>query len=173
MRRLLLATAFLLLAGSTARAADAVGYVKTSSGRAVAVRQGAEHALAPGQPLFERDTIRTGPESSVGITMKDGTMLSAGPDTELMVDHYAYAPAEGNLGFAARVSQGTLDFVSGMLGKLAPESVSVETPTGVIGMRGTHFVVNVAPGQKFPPKQAASKATAKTTATTAGQGTGK
>jgi hypothetical protein len=71
------------------------------------------------------------------------------------------------------VSQGTLDFVSGMLGKLAPESVSVETPTGVIGMRGTHFVVNVAPGQKFPPKQAASKATAKTTATTAGQGTGK
>lgn len=160
MRRFLLATAFLLLACSVARAADAVGYVKTSSGRAVALREGTEHALAPGQPLFERDTIRTGPESAVGITMKDGTMLSAGPDTELVVDHYAYAPGEGNLGFAARVSQGTLDFVSGMLGKLAPESVSVETPTGVIGMRGTHFVVNVAPGQKFPPKQAPRKAAA-------------
>ena len=118
-------------------------------------------ALAPGQPLFERDTIRTGPESSVGITMKDGTMLSAGPDTELMVDHYAYAPAEGNLGFAARVSQGTLDFVSGMLGKLAPESVSVETPTGVIGMRGTHFVVKVAPGQKFADEGTGKHATKK------------
>lgn len=173
MRRFLLATAFLLLTDSTARAVDAVGYVKTSSGRAVALREGMERALAPGQPLFERDTIRTGPESSVGITMKDGTMLSAGPDTELVLDHYAYAPADGDLGFGARVSQGTLDFVSGMLGKLAPESVSVETPTGVIGMRGTHFVVNVAPGQKFPPKQAAAKAIAKTTATTAGQGTGK
>ena len=92
MRKLLLATAFLLLAGGVSRAADAVGYVKTASGRAVALREGMEHALAPGQPLFERDTIRTGPESSVGITMKDGTMLSAGPDTELVVDHYAYAP---------------------------------------------------------------------------------
>ncbi len=70
-------------------------------------------------------------------------------DTELILDHYAWGPTETDPGFVARVSQGTLDFVSGLLGKTSPESVAVVTPTGVIGLRGTHFVVKVKPGQEF------------------------
>lgn len=138
-----------LLAAQSALAAEPIGFVKTVSGHASVVREGGERSLQVGSPLFENDTLKTDKDSSLGVTMKDGTTLSAGPETELLLDHYAYAPKAGNLGFAARVSQGTLDFVSGMLGKLAPESVAIETPTGVIGMRGTHFVVRVAPGQKF------------------------
>ena len=137
------ATAQVAVAGET------IGYVKTVSGSASVVRSGSERSLAVGAPLYENDTLKTGRESSLGVTMKDGTTLSAGPETEILLDKYAYAPKAGQLGFVARVSQGTLDFVSGMLGKLAPESVAIETPTGVIGMRGTHFVVRVAPGQKF------------------------
>jgi len=137
------------MTANVALAGDAIGYVKTMSGKASVVRTGAEHPLAVGSALYEDDLIKTAAESSLGVTMKDGTMLSAGPETELLLDKYAYAPKSGQMGFVARVSQGTLDFVSGMLGKLAPESVAIETPTGVIGMRGTHFVVRVAPGQKF------------------------
>jgi len=150
MRKFTLAASFFsLLAAQTAFAGEPIGYVKTLSGRASVVREGSERGLQVGAPLFENDSLKTGKDSSLGVTMKDGTTLSAGPETELLLDHYAYAPKSGDLGFVARVSQGTLDFVSGMLGKLAPESVAIETPTGVIGMRGTHFVVRVAPGQKF------------------------
>lgn len=150
MRKFTLAASlFSLLAAQTALAGEPIGYVKTLSGRATVVREGSERGLQVGAPLFENDTLKTEKESSLGVTMKDGTTLSAGPETELLLDSYAYAPKAGQLGFVARVSQGTLDFVSGMLGKLAPESVAIETPTGVIGMRGTHFVVRVAPGQKF------------------------
>lgn len=145
----LVASLVSLLAAQSALAAEPIGYVKTVSGHASVVREGGERSLQVGSPLFENDTLKTDKDSSLGVTMKDGTTLSAGPETELLLDHYAYAPKAGNLGFVARVSQGTLDFVSGMLGKLAPESVAIETPTGVIGMRGTHFVVRVAPGQKF------------------------
>ena len=150
MRKITIAAfLFSLVAAQVAVAGDTIGYVKTMTGKASVVRAGSEHGLAVGAPLYEDDVLKTGKESSLGVTMKDGTMLSAGPETELLLDKYAYAPQAGQLGFIARVSQGTLDFVSGMLGKLAPESVAIETPTGVIGMRGTHFVVRVAPGQKF------------------------
>jgi hypothetical protein len=150
MRKLTIAALFLSLAtAQVATAGDTIGYVKTVSGKASVVRDGSERNLAVGAPLYEDDTIKTGKDSSLGVTMKDGTTLSAGPETEILLDKYAYAPQQNQLGFVARVSQGTLDFVSGMLGKLAPESVAIQTPTGVIGMRGTHFVVRVAPGQKF------------------------
>ena len=145
----LVAALISFMTAQPALAGDTIGYVKTMSGTASVVRLGSEHTLTVGAPLYEDDLLKTGGESSLGVTMKDGTMLSAGPETELLLDKYAYAPKSGQMGFVARVSQGTLDFVSGMLGKLAPESVAIETPTGVIGMRGTHFVVRVAPGQKF------------------------
>lgn len=150
MKKLTLASVVVSLAfANVAIAGDTIGYVKTVSGSASVVRLGHESKLAVGAALYEDDTIKTGEESSLGVTMKDGTTLSAGPETEILLDKYAYQPKAQQLGFVARVSQGTLDFVSGMLGKLAPESVQIETPTGVIGMRGTHFVVRVAPGQKF------------------------
>lgn len=150
MRKAIIAALLLSLGlAQAATAAEPIGYVKSVSGKATVVRLGSERSLAVGAPLYEDDTLKTGPDSSLGLTLKDGTTLSAGPDTELLLDKYAYLPSANQLGFVARVSQGTLDFVSGMLGKLAPESVAIETPTGVIGMRGTHFVVRVAPGQKF------------------------
>jgi len=145
----LVALVFSLAVAQAAAASEPIGYVKIVSGSATVVRGGSEQSLTVGAPLYEDDTLKTAKESSLGVTMKDGTTLSAGPETELLLDSYAYAPKANQLGFVARVSQGTLDFVSGMLGKLAPESVAIETPTGVIGMRGTHFVVRVAPGQKF------------------------
>jgi hypothetical protein len=150
MKKLTLAALLVTFAtANVAVAADTIGFVKTVSGTASIVRGGVEKPVSVGAPLYEDDTIKTGKDSSLGVTMKDGTTLSAGPETVILLDQYAYQPKQQQLGFVARVSQGTLDFVSGMLGKLAPESVAIETPTGTIGMRGTHFVVRVAPGQKF------------------------
>ena len=31
----------------------------------------------------------------MGVTFKDNTLMSFGPDTEMTVDEYLYAPAEG------------------------------------------------------------------------------
>jgi hypothetical protein len=39
--------------------------------------------------------------------------------------------------------KGTVAYISGLIGKLSPESVRVETPTASIGIRGTKFVVKV------------------------------
>ncbi len=53
-------------------------------------------------------------------------------------------PAEGKLGLTARILRGTMAYVSGLIGRLAPESATFVTPVATIGVRGTHFAVKVA-----------------------------
>ena len=81
----------------------------------------------------------------MGITFKDNQVMSFGPDTEVTVDEYLYAPAKGDLKFAARMNKGTLNVVSGVIAKLKPDAVSLKTPTGEIGVRGTNYLVKVEP----------------------------
>jgi hypothetical protein len=79
----------------------------------------------------------------MGITLKDATVISLGPETEFSIDDYAYAPAKNKLKLGSRLTKGSLNYVSGVIAKLQPEAVKIKTPTGTIGVRGTKFVVKV------------------------------
>jgi len=48
---------------------------------------------------------------------------------------------EGNL--MLNLLQGSIRVVTGWLGKLHPDQVKVVTPTTVVGVRGTDFIVEV------------------------------
>jgi hypothetical protein len=122
-----------------------VGYVKTVKGEATVTTAGQTVKAAVGTPLQAGSIIRTGTNASLGVTFKDNTVMSFGPDTELSVDDYAYAPNKGNLKLGASLAKGTLAYLSGAIAKIKPDAVSVKTPTGTIGVRGTHFVVRVEP----------------------------
>jgi len=89
--------------------------------------------------------LRTGPKGSMGVTFKDNTVMSFGPDTEVTVDEYLYAPGKGDLKFGASMTKGSLNMVSGVIAKLKPEAAGLKTPTGTIGIRGTHIAVKVEP----------------------------
>jgi hypothetical protein len=79
----------------------------------------------------------------MGVTFKDETVMSFGPDTEFVVDEYLYAPAQGKLKLGSKLAKGSLNYVSGVISKLQPDAVTVRTPSGTIGVRGTQFVVKV------------------------------
>jgi hypothetical protein len=132
-----------LLAMPAAARAEAVGYVKTITGDAFVVTAGQVTKAIPGTPVQQGSTLRTGANSTLGLTFRDNTIMSFGPQTEMVVDQYLYAPAKGELGLSTRLLKGSMNYVSGMLSKLKPDAVSVQTPTSVIGIRGTHFVVKV------------------------------
>ncbi|MBW1851236.1 MAG: FecR domain-containing protein [Deltaproteobacteria bacterium] len=89
------------------------------------------------------DLLTTGDTGAMGITFKDNTMISIGPDTEFVVDEFVYQPRQNNLSFGSKMMRGTLHFVSGTIAKLSPESVSVKTPVGTIGIRGTRFLIKI------------------------------
>ena len=42
-----------------------------------------------------------------------------------------------------KIFKGTFSYLSGVMGKLAPDSVKIETPVGMVAVRGTHFLVKV------------------------------
>jgi len=53
---------------------------------------------------------------------------------------------EGNL--AVNVLRGTMRMVSGLIRKNRPDAVRIETPTALIGVRGTDFIVDVEPAEE-------------------------
>jgi hypothetical protein len=120
-----------------------VGYVKTVAGGAFIVRGGDSRTAEPGQALLEGDGLRTGGDGQLGVSMKDETRVSLGPNTEVTLTQFLYAPAERRLGFVMRVVQGVLSYISGRIAKLAPESIRIETPSAIIGVRGTHLLIGV------------------------------
>lgn len=123
--------------------ASAVGYVKTVSGDAWISTTGQKVKAVPGTPVKLGSQLKTAPSASLGVTFIDNTIMSFGPDTELTVDEYIYSPAKGDLKFGSSMTKGSLNYVSGVIAKLKPDGVTVKTPTGIIGVRGTHFVVKV------------------------------
>lgn len=128
-----------------AGAAEAIGFVKTVKGEAFVDSGGQSVRAAVGAPLKVSDTIRTGADGAVGITLKDNTVMSFGPSTRFTLEDYLFAPAKGDLKLGGRLASGSLHYVSGLIAKAKPEAVSVKTPTGTIGVRGTRFVVVVSP----------------------------
>lgn len=132
-----------LATGSAYADEKPIGFVKTAVAEA-SVTTGTNEVIAvPGTPVHLGDILRTGKAGSMGVTFHDDTIMSIGPKTELVVDEYLYAPSQNSLKLVAKLAHGTLNYISGVIAKLQPESVLIKTPTGTIGVRGTHFVARV------------------------------
>ena len=123
--------------------AETVGFVKTVSGDAWVITTGQRVKAQLGTPVLLGSQLKTSKSATLGVTFKDNTLMSFGSDTELTVDEYLFAPTQGKLKLSASLNKGSLNYVSGVIAKLKPEMVTVKTPTGTIGVRGTQFLVNV------------------------------
>lgn len=138
-----LASAFVTSLAFAAQPSTAIGYVMKVQGEASVSLDGASQPAAVGTPLYVGSVVKTGSSGSMGVTLKDNTLMSFGPNSELALDEFLFDPAQGELKLSAKISHGTLDYISGTIAKLKPESVEINTPTGTIGVRGTHFLVKV------------------------------
>jgi hypothetical protein len=122
---------------------ETVGRIKTVSGTAFIVRQGVEHAASPGQSVFQSDGLKTGTDGRLAVTLKDETRLSLGPNSDVRLEKFVYAPGESRLGFTLSIARGLLAYVSGRIARLSPDAVRLETPSAIIGVRGTRLVIQV------------------------------
>lgn len=127
----------------SAQAPPPAGRVKAASGRASIVRNGQAVPATVGAVVHASDVLRTGSDGRLAVMLKDESRLSLGPDSELALTTFSYAPAENQLALVVRLARGMLAYVSGRIAKLMPDAVRLETPTSVIGVRGTHALVHV------------------------------
>jgi hypothetical protein len=124
-------------------AAAEIGQIKTAKGQVTIERDGRTMPAAVGTRLQSADVVKTGADSSVGITMDDDSLLSAGSASVLSLDRYAFEPTTGQGRFDASLNRGTLAVISGRIAKGSPDAMTVRTPTAILGVRGTEFVVSV------------------------------
>ena len=143
MRRAWSALVIILCAISlSARADEApIGYVKTLSGTATVTHGGIATAAALAMPVYEHDRLETGGNGELGVTFRDNTRISLGADSRIELKHYVFKPASEEYGFLLRLAHGTMEYISGLTEKLAPDAMSIETPGFTVGARGTRLLV--------------------------------
>lgn len=136
--------AFFVTYATLVVASDApVGSVKTVKGMASIVREDKVISAKNSEKIFNGDILRTGADGSMGVIFKDDTLISLGPNSELIIEEFLFSPAEGKLSIVTRMLRGTAAYLTGIIAKLSPESVRFETPVASVGIRGTRFLAKV------------------------------
>ncbi len=142
MRKTLLCLAA-ALAVLPAWANDDIGVVKVSRGAVQVEREGKLVPATVGMAIRASDTLRTGADGSAGVTFADNSLVSVGPDTVFSIDKYRFDSTTHAGEFEGSLRKGKLAAVSGKMVKQTPESMKIRTPSSVMAVRGTEFVVSV------------------------------
>jgi hypothetical protein len=120
-----------------------IAQIKTVTGDAAIMRNGNRIAAKPGDPVYEKDTIETGADGSIGLTFTDNTVMSAGPNSEIAMEEYRFDSSNFNGAMLADMHKGTVAMVSGDIARSTPGAMRVRTPTAMLGVRGTRFAIEV------------------------------
>ena len=137
------AAVFAIAPALAADPAGDVGQIKTMRGTVHVERDGQRLAAAPGMNVRQADNLVTGADGAVGVTFLDNSRLSLGPGSTLAIDRYTFDSTTHAGQFDASLKKGTLAVVSGRMVKQSPDAMRVRTPSSVMGVRGTEFVVRV------------------------------
>jgi hypothetical protein len=136
--------AVILFSVSAAAVAADAGEIKVVRG-AAHIERGSERLPAKvGMPIQEADRVVTGIDGTVGITFADNSLLSIGPSSTFAIDRYVFDSTTHAGKFDSTLSKGTLAVVSGKMVKQSADAMHVRTPSPIMGVRGTDFVVKVA-----------------------------
>lgn len=133
-----------LLLPALAAEAD-IGRVKSASGAASIERAGSLLPATPGQLLEQSDVLVTGPDGSLSVTYVDNTRFAAGANARVELARFRFDPTTHEGEFDTRVRRGSLAIISGQIAKHTPDAMRVHTPTSILGVRGTEFIVDVGP----------------------------
>ena len=136
--------AVVLAAFAAAAWAQDIGQVKNISGTVHLEREGKRLPVQVGTAVKQADTLVTGADGTVGVTFTDNCLLSAGPNSVLALDRYAFDTTTHAGQFDASLKRGTLAVISGKMVKQSPDAMRIKTPASILGVRGTEFVVKVA-----------------------------
>jgi len=123
--------------------ADAIGQIKTLAGDVAIIRDNVKSPAKAGDLLEKADTLMTGTDGRVGITFIDNSRFSLGPNSQIALEKFTFNPTTQEGEFLTKVDRGTLAVISGHIAHHTPDAMQVQTRTTILGVRGTHFLVQV------------------------------
>ena len=103
-------------------------------------RSGKTYKVVSGYLLEMNDFLQTGEDGAMNIVFVDNTKITLAPNTEFLIDEFAFDTTVVPIELALNVSinVGTFTYESGEISKLAGE-VEIMTPTASITVQGTAF----------------------------------
>jgi hypothetical protein len=140
-----IAVGSLLFAALPARADAPIGVGAAVNPQTVGTPlSGAARPLVIGQPVLFNERIATTASGQAQIVFRDESALSVGPSSDLVIDQFAYDPHIGTGRLAMSATRGVFRFVGGAVSRL-DDGVTLNTPSGTIGIRGGVFLAWIAP----------------------------
>ena len=92
--------------------------------------------------IFSNDDVRTG-NGRMALTFLDDSILKLTEHSKIIVDEYIYDPDPSKSKLSLRMASGTARFITGKLGLIDKQNISVRTPSANIAIRGTDFTTTV------------------------------
>ena len=141
--RLLMSIVLIFVISLEAHAqANFVGAVRVAM-EAKILRGGKIIKASAGTMLEEKDTLVTEQTGSIGIVLKDNSVISLGPNSRFQISEFNFAPRENKLGLLGKLTKGTLEYISGKISKIARDAAKFRTPFTTIAVRGTRLLIRV------------------------------
>ena len=115
-----------------------VGNVTDKMGSTFNERDGKTEEVVAGYELQMADFLQTGEDGAMNVLFKDGTKVTLAPNTEFVIDEFAFdtdvIPIK--VAMAIDINVGSFTYESGQVKKLGGE-VNILTPTASITVQGT------------------------------------
>jgi len=121
-----------------------VGAISELNGIGEVLRQGSDDSLEAQLQLgiASMDNIRTG-NGRLSVRFLDDSVVSLTERSSIVIDEYVFDPDPSQSRLALNMASGTARFLTGALGRINKENVSIRTPVASIAIRGTEFTTHV------------------------------
>lgn len=134
--------AALLAAGAAAAAEAEIGVAAAVFPEVKGTPPGANaRVLEIGLDVQHEERVVTGAEGRTQMVFLDGSALTVGPDSDLVLDEFVYDPARGTGKLAFSATRGLFRFVGGRISK--GRAVVFRTPSALVGVRGGIAIIEV------------------------------
>ena len=116
-----------LAVGVAVAAAEDAGQIKVSTGSAQIERSGKKLPAKVGQVVQQGDVVITGSDGSVGITFRDNSLVSIGPDSVLAIDRFVFDSTTHQGAFDSSLKPWAAASLSALSESLARRAVKVSS----------------------------------------------
>lgn len=119
----------------------AAGTVQFAAGDVQLRRAAGALPAVKGSEVESGDIVVTGANGRAQIRFSDGGLVALYPDSHFMVTRYADTGNAAQDQFAVNLVRGGLRAITGWIGKRDARNYKVTTPTALVGIRGSAFLI--------------------------------
>ena len=139
-----------LLATGIGQASQMAGKTMVARGKVNAISEDSNtpRKLKRRAPVYGSDVVTTGEKGKAQIRMTDGGMIALKANSELVIADYEYSTDDGKGSVVMELVKGGLRSVTGAI-KADSGDYKLKTPVGSIGIRGTHYEIEMVGSEMF------------------------